>query len=65
MLQSNNINNKKHKYNQNNFNNTNYRNQQSTIISTQVAGNIMDDNLNDRWTVVIDSKKKLWLKELF
>jgi hypothetical protein len=58
-------NNNKNKNNQNNLNNANSRNQQSTIINAQVAGNSnsmddnthMDDNSNDRWTVVIDLKK--------
>jgi hypothetical protein len=52
-----NRNNNKNKNNQNNLNNANSRNQQSTINNVQVAGNSMDDNSNDRWTVVIDSKK--------
>jgi hypothetical protein len=57
-----NRNNNKIKNNQNNLNNANSRNQQSTINSVQVADNSMDDNThmddnsNDRWTVVIDLK---------
>jgi hypothetical protein len=59
-----NRNNNKNKNNQNNLNNANSRNQQSTINSAQVAGNStddnthMDDNSNDKWIAVIDSKKK-------
>jgi hypothetical protein len=59
-----NRNNNKNENNQNNLNNANSRNQQSTFNSAQVASNSMDDNThihdnsNDRWTVVIDSKKK-------